>query len=48
MQVLAPIAAYLVVIVSLAILVGWEYQHTRRRLHLRNYSFFSRFDSHLK
>jgi hypothetical protein len=40
MQVLAPIAAYLVVIVALAILVGWEYQRSRRRLHLRDYSYF--------
>jgi hypothetical protein len=40
MQVLAPIAAYLIVIVSLAILVGWEYRRSRRRLHLRDYSYF--------
>jgi hypothetical protein len=41
---MTAIAAYLVVIVALALFVGWEYERSRR-LHSGRYSFFDRSDN---
>ena len=38
---LTAIAVYLVVVVALALFVGWEYERSRR-LYSRRYSFFDR------
>jgi hypothetical protein len=41
---LAAVAVYLVLIVALALFVGWEYERSRR-LRSREYSFFDRIDN---
>jgi hypothetical protein len=45
---LAGFAAYFVVIASLAILVGWEYERFRKRVRARRYSFFDRYESEVE
>lgn len=41
---LAPLAAYLVVILVLALLVGWEYERGRSRGHSHRYGYFDHHD----